>query len=185
MREHKRLGDADARVGLVQDRLGRADVGPLAHQIRGQAHREGLRQLERAEIELGQHRFARKFADQHRELIAGLRERLLQRRQVRSRLRELGPLPEHVRARDGTEGELLLHELQLAILRLDDLARRADLLAQRRFAKSGGRDVRRERKVSSLELEALEFDPRLQRLELASRAARDVDGVGDVDRGVV
>src|SRR5712671_3566641 len=185
LRKHERLRDADARVGLMRNGFRRADVGPLAHEIRGQADRKVLRQLERREIELGQARLARKLADEDRKLIACLRERFLERRQVRARLRKLRALREHVRARNGAELELLLDQLQLALLRIDDIARRADLLAQRRLAERGGRDVRRQRKIGGLELKALEVYARAQRLELAPRAARHVDGVGHVDRGVV
>ena len=39
-------GDADLRAGLVQQRLGGADVGPLAHQRRGQADRQFGRQVQ-------------------------------------------------------------------------------------------------------------------------------------------
>src|SRR6267378_8587891 len=185
LREHERLRDADARVRLMQNGFGRADIRPLAHEVRGQADRKVLRQLESRKIELGQPRFVRKLADQHRKLIAGLRERLLERRQVRARLRDLRALREHVRTREGAERKLLLDQLQLALLRIDDIARRADLLAQRRLAEHGGRDVPRQRKVGGLELKALELYARLQRLELAPRATRHVDRIGHVDRGVV
>src|SRR5439155_11286665 len=96
LRKHERLRDADARVRLMQYGFRRADVRPLAHEVRGQADREILRQLERRKIELGKPRVVRKLADQDRKLIAGLREGLLERRQVRARLRELRALREHV-----------------------------------------------------------------------------------------
>src|SRR5258708_1931801 len=185
LRKHERLRHADARVSLMHNGFSRANVGPLAHEIRGQADREGLRQLERRKIELGEPRLVGKLADQDRKLIARLREGLLERRQVRARLRELRALREHVRARNGAEFELLLDQLQLAFLRIDDIARRPDLLAQRRLAERGGRDVPRQRKVGGLDLETLEVYARLQRLELAPRATRDVDGIGHVDRSVV
>src|SRR6266571_4364723 len=155
LREHERLRHADACVGLVQNGFGRADVGPLAHEIRGQAQRKVLR------------------------------ERLLERRQIRARLRKLRALSEHIHARNCAERKLLLDQLHLALLRLGDLARRANLLPQRRFAERGGGDVPRQRKISGLELKALEVYARLQRLELAPRSAGEVDGVGHVDRGVV
>src|SRR5256885_1895267 len=185
LREHERLRHADTRVRLVQNGFRRADVRPLAHEVRGQADRKGLRQPERREIELGQARFSRKLADQDRKLIAGLCEGLLERRQVRPRLRKLRALRKHVGAREGSERKLLLDQLQLAVLRTDDIARRADLLAQRRLAERGGRDVPRERKVGGLDLEALEVYARLQRLELAPRATGHVDGIGHVHRSVV
>src|SRR6266699_3046710 len=185
LRKHERLRDADARVSLMHNRFSRANVGPLAHEVRGQADRKVLRQLERREIELGQARLARKLADEHRKLIACLRERFLERRQVRARLRKLRALREHVRARNGAELELLLDQLQLALLRIHDIARRTNLLAQRRLAERGGGDVPCQRKVGGLELKALEVDARLQRLELAPRATRHVDGIGHVDRSVV
>src|SRR6266568_5235358 len=185
LREHERLRHADACVGLVQNGFGRADVGPLAHEIRGQAQRKGRRQLERREIELGQARVAGKFTDEDRELIAGLRERLLERRQIRARLRKLRALSEHIYARNCAERKLLLDQLHLALLRLGDLARRANLLPQRRFAERGGGDIPRQRKICGLELKALEIYARLQGLELAPSAAGEVDGVGHVDRGVV
>src|SRR5258708_17098871 len=185
LREHERLRDADARVGLMKDRFCRPDVRPLAQEIRRQAQRKVLRQLERRKIELGQARFPRKLADEDRELITGLSERLFERWQVRARLRELRALRKYVRARNGADGELLLDQLELELLRFGDLARREDLLAQRRLAERGGRDVRCQRKVGGLELKALEVYARAQRLELAPSAAGHVDGVGHVDRGVV
>src|SRR3989475_7605534 len=185
LRKHERLRDADACIRLMQYGFRRSDVRPLAHEVRGQADREVLRQPERRKIELGQARLVRKLADQDRKLIAGLGEGLLERRQVRARLRKLRALREHVPTREGAELKLLLDQLRLAVLRIDDVARRADLLAQRRLAECGGRDVPRQRKVGGLELKALEVYARLQRLELAPRATRHVDGIGHVDRGVV
>ncbi len=185
LREHKRLRDADARVRLMQKGFRGADVRPLAHEVRGQADREVLRQPERRKIELGQPHLVGKLADQDRKLIAGLREGLLERREVRARLRELRALREHVCARESAERKLLLDQLQLAVLRIDDIARRADLLAQRRLAESGCRDVPSQRKVGGFELKALELYARLQRLELAPRATRHVDGIGHVHRSVV
>src|SRR5712691_9306912 len=185
LRKHERLGDADPGVRLVEYGFGGADVRPLAHEVRGQADGKRLRQLERGKIELGQPRFTRKLADEDRKLVAGLREGFFERRKVRARLRKLRALREHVRARNGAEGELLLDQLELALLRIGDLARRADLLAQRRLAERGGGDVPGQRKIGGLELKALEVYARLQRLELAPRPACDVDGVGHVDRGVV
>src|SRR6267378_145271 len=185
LRKHERLRDADARVGLMQNGFCRADVRPLAHEVRGQADGKVLRQLEGRKIELGEPRLVRKFSDEHRKLIAGLRERLLERRQVRACLRKLRELREHVPARECAELELLLDQPGLALLRIDDIARCADLLAQRRLAERGGRNVRCQRKVGGLELKALEVYARAQRLELAPSAARHVDGVGHVDRGVV
>src|SRR5258706_2365949 len=92
LRKHERLRDADARVGLMQNGFCRADVRPLAHEVRGQADRTALRQLERRKTELREPRLLRKFSDEHRKLIAGLREGLLERRQVRACLRELREL---------------------------------------------------------------------------------------------
>ncbi len=132
--------------------FGGADVRPLAHEVRGQADGKRLRQLERGKIELGQPRFTRKLADEDRELIAGLRESLFQRRQVRARLRELRALREHVRARNGAEVKLLLDQLELALLRIGDPARRADLLAKRGLAERCRRDVSREREIGRFKL---------------------------------
>src|SRR5712691_4816470 len=185
LREHERLRDTDACIGLMEDRFRRPDVRTLAQEIRRQAQGKILRQLERRKIQLGQARFPRKLADEDRELIACLRERFLQRRQVRARLRKLRALREHVRARNGADGELLLDQLELELLRSGDLARREDLLAQRRLAERGGGDVRGQRKIRGFELKALEVYSRTQRLELAPRAAGHVDGVGHVDRSVV
>src|SRR5258706_6707 len=127
LRKHERLRHADSRVGLAQNSFGRADVRALAHEVRGQAQRKALRQLERRKIELGQARLVRKFADEHRKLIAGLGERFLERRQVRASLRELRALREHIPTRECAELELLLDQLRLALLRIDDVARRANL----------------------------------------------------------
>src|SRR5712692_7095220 len=140
LRKHERLGDADSGVRLVEYGFGGADVRPLAHEVCGQADGKRLRQLERGKIELGQARFSRKLADEDRKLIAGLRERFFERRKVRARLRKLRALREHVRARNGAEGELLLDQLELALLRIGDLARRPDLLAKRGLAERCRRD---------------------------------------------
>src|SRR5882672_8114023 len=185
LREHERLRDTDAGIGLMEDRFCRPDVRTLAQEIRRQAQRKILRQLERRKIELGQARFPRKLADEDRELISGLSERFFERRQVRARLRKLRALREHFRARNGADRELLLDQPKLELLRSGDLARREDLLAQRCLAERGSRDVPRQRKKCGLELKALEVYARSQGLELAPRAARHVDGVGHVHRGVV
>src|SRR5712691_7344258 len=185
LREHERLRDTDACIGLMEDRFRRPDVRTLAQEIRRQAQGKVLRQLERRKIELGQARFPRKLADEDRELISGLSERFFVWRQVRARLRELRSLREHIRARNGADRELLLDQPKLALLRFGDLARREDLLAQRCLAERGGRDVPGQRKKCGLELKALEVYARPQGLELAPRAARHVDGIGHVHRSVV
>src|SRR5207247_7352048 len=117
----------------------RSDVRPLAHEVRGQADREVLRQPERRKIELGQARLVRKLADQDRKLIAGLGEGLLERRQVRARLRKLRALREHVPTRESAESKLLLDQLQLAFLRIGDSARATDMVSRPSIAVWRGR----------------------------------------------
>src|SRR5712691_10912312 len=112
LRKHERLRDADACIRLMQYGFRRSNVRPLAHKVRGQAYREVLRQPERRKIELGQARLVRKLADEHCKLIAGLSEGLLERRQVRARLRKLRALREHVRTRESAELKLLLDQLR-------------------------------------------------------------------------
>src|SRR6266480_1446460 len=68
LRKHERLRDADARIRLMQYGFRRADVRPLAHEVRGQADREILRQLERRKIELREPRVVRKLADEYSKL---------------------------------------------------------------------------------------------------------------------
>src|SRR6185437_2957234 len=113
---------------------------------------------------------ARQPAGKSCELVARLRELVLERRQQCLGLRRL---------------RLLRHQVQLLVLRFDDVARRVDLRAQRCFPYRGGDDVRRQREMSGGKLIILIVDQRLQRFELTPVAAGDVERVRHVDRRVV
>ena len=179
-------GDADRRARLVQLRFGRADVRPLAHELRRQADGHLLRQRQRRELECRQRRFARQPSGEHGELVprcgrararAGAASRASARPACSARARRGAATAPSCRWR--------CDELELPLLRRDDLARGVDLRAQRGLAHGRGDDVRREREVGAIELVAAVIDLRLQPFELAPVAAEHVERVRDVHRGVV
>ena len=70
-------------------------------------------------------------------------------------------------------------------LRREDLPRRLQLPAQGSLLEGRGHDVGRQGEAGALELETLEVDLRLQRLQPAACPPEQVEGVRDVHRGVV
>ncbi len=114
-----------------------------------------------------------------------LRELPLERRQQRLGLCGLRLLRYQVEPRHRAQVELAPHQVELLVLRVDDLARRIDLRAQRCLPDGSGHDVRRQREVSARELVVLVVDQRLQRFELAPVAAGDVECIRHIDRRVV
>ena len=96
----------------MQLRLGGAHVGPLLHKLRRQADGQILRQVHAVELErLGD--FVRgKLTGERGELVARLRQLLLQRRQRCAGLRQLRFLRQHVGLRCTAEVEALPHQVQ-------------------------------------------------------------------------
>ena len=101
--------------------------------------------------------------------MAGLGQFLLQRRQGRPRLGELRLLGEDVGAGGAAELELLLDQVQLLLLRRQDLLGRPDLVAQRRLLHRRRHDVCGEGELDAFQLETLVIDLRLQRLQFTPR----------------
>ena len=123
-----------------------------------------------------------KLAGERGELIARLRQLLLQRRQRRAGLRKLRLLGQHVGLRGAAQREALPHQVQLLRLVLDDVLRRGDLAAQRGLLHRGNHHVRGQREIGRLELEALILRLRRERFDLPPRAAEHVRRVRDVQR---
>ena len=175
--------DAHVRARLVQERLARADVGPLADELGRQPQRQFRRQAQVGEA--------------HRRDL-GRRGRL-----AHIAPRADGPPARIARAVGGSAGlglrdqrPLVLHGEPRHAARPIALARRSQArwrcaatmrsmssicAAQRRLADRRRHDVAGERQPRRLELVGLVVDLRRQRLQLAARSAEDVEVVRGVD----
>jgi hypothetical protein len=80
---------------------------------------------------------------------------------------------------------LIAHHGELVALRFDDVLRRLDLGAQRRFGDRRRHHVRCERQIGRLQFEPLILRQRCAGLDLASQATEDVGRVRDVHGGLV
>ena len=163
-------------------RLRRLDVGTLLDEVRRQAQRQILGQLQPRKIEGLADLLARKAADERRQQIALLRELLLQTGQGRLRRVERRLLRQHSRARRRAEFELPLQQIELLLLVGDDFLRCRDLCTQRCLLDGCRHDIRADRQIGGFELVLLIFRLRLDRFELAPLAAEDVDEIRDVQR---
>ena len=185
LRKQIRAGDADLGSRTMQLRLGRAHVRPLPRQRRRQTDRNIVRQRQGAQINRGELHGRRKFTEIDRQLGLRLVERLAQRRQARLGGGNLRLYDEDVGHRLRADGILLFDQIELDAVVGDDFLGRVDLLAQRRFAETRRRDVRRQAQVSAFELEALLVGSSGLRLDAATHGAEQVQRVADVDTGVV
>ncbi len=131
LRIERRRGDADLRAGVVQQGLAGPDVGALARQLGGQGRRQVRRQLQRVEADLGQAAVAGGLANVDRELAARERQRLLERRNRRLGLGDLGALLQHGCERNRAGAELGLDHRELLLLQRQHLLGRLQLGAQR------------------------------------------------------
>ena len=161
----------DLRARLVQQRLGRADVGALAHQLRGQAERQLGRQPQSARRNRRHGRRRGRLADVDREPVAqpapicapqlrqpglasaparaGSARRAMPRRPARTALGD-GELPACA-ASDSARRSICSRSAACRIAVVDDIAR--------------------QRQARRLQLVALVVDLRPQRFQLAPRAA--------------
>lgn len=117
--------------------------------------------------------------------MAGLRKLFFQRRQGRTGLGELGLLGKDVGAGNSSEPELLFHQGQLLLFRRHDFPDRPDLGAERPLLHRRGDQVGGEGEPGAFHLETLEIDLRAQSLQLAPRAAEQIERVRNVYRCVV
>ena len=101
------------------------------------------------------------------------------------RLRELGALGEHVRYGDGAEFEAFLQQVELCLIGDDEIARDLDLRGVGSVGDRRGDDVRGEREISRLELEALTLGGGGVALDRARGLAENVRREGDPDIDVV
>ncbi len=106
-----RDGDADLGAGGVQVGLGLEHIRTLRHELRRQAHRQLLRQLQARKLEFLRRRLARKPAGQNRQQVALLGQLLEQRRQRGGDLRELRFLRGKIKPAGIALGELVLQDL--------------------------------------------------------------------------
>jgi len=122
---------------------------------------------------------AGKRAQVDRQPVARALEPALEDRQSPPRPRDLGPLIHHVEPRHAADLLEALDDLERAGFERDDLARRLDLLPQRRLL-DGGRDhVAREHEPGGLDLELLVLDRGSQGLQLPAALAEEVERVRD------
>jgi len=161
-------------------RLRRAYIRPLFHQPRCQADRQVLRQPQAVEFERLVHPLAGEAAGKRGELITLLRQLLLQRWQRGARLRQCRLLGQHVGLRRSAKDKALTHHAKLIGLILDDVLGGGDLAAQRCLLNGGNHDVRGQREIRRLELEALIVGLRQQGFDLPSRAAEHVRCIGNI-----
>ncbi len=116
--------------------------------------------------------------------MAGEGELLFERRQGGAGLSELRLLREHRGLGNRPQFELPFHQRQLFALGRQHVVGGGDLGAKRGFLDGGGRQVRGQRQIGRLVLKALVIDLGGQAFELPPRGAEQVEGVGDVDRGI-
>ena len=85
------VGRGHPHVGArrVEELLGTADVGTLAHEFRGEAHREFFGEVQLVEGKGGEPAVAGEAAGKDRQLVARLRQLLLQGGKGRPQLGEL------------------------------------------------------------------------------------------------
>ena len=169
----------------MQGRLGLPDVGPLADQGGGQRDRQLARQSELGKADMLAAILMRQPAEIGHQLIALLRQLLLQRGERCLGLRQRRLLRQHVRFGDGADVELALDPLELIGLRLDDLLGRGDLIAQRGVGDRSGHDIGGQREIGRFHPERLVVRLRLQRLDLAAGAAPQIERIADADGGTI
>ena len=112
IREHVGGGDPDQRAGRVHLLFRQTHVGALLDQLRRQAHRQVLRQLQRLQVERLEWLLARITAEQRGQQIARDGQLLLQRRQGCFLLRQDRLLRGQVDAAGVTGVELLAQDIE-------------------------------------------------------------------------
>ena len=129
--------------------------------------------------------FARIGAGQRRQEVALLRQRLAQRRQCRLGLRQRRFLHGDVAAVAQALVQPALQQVEHFAVDRDQLIGGLDLAAQRGLGDRRDHDVRCQRQIGGLDLEALHVGERLQRFHRAPIEAPDVERVGDLQlRGI-
>jgi len=156
----------------------------LAHQGRRQADRQPLGQDHLVELECGQRGLAGEPADQHGQLMARLFQVPFQRRQGRPSLRHLRLLRQEIGTGCASEPKTEADQFKLLFLGRKNFTGRPDLrpqgcLLHRRRDHVGG-----ERDMGALQLKPPVFDLGFESLQTASRAAEEIEGIGDVHRRV-
>ena len=155
----------------------RAHVGPLLDQLRGQADRQigGQMQVRKSE------RFTRTRAGidagQRRDEIALLRECLAQRRQRCLGLRQSGFLRRQIAAIGIARVQLAPQCVAHRGVDRDELNCGVDLAAQRGFGDGRDGEVRRQRKIGRLDLEALHVGQGFERFDRSPIKPPDVERV--------
>ena len=155
----------------------RAPARPLPYDLRRHHQRNIERQLHRSEIESPFVVFARRLAEidgklaaRGRKLLRERRQRGLHRRQIRLRRQNIG-------TGGTTQFELLPAEIDLMLRRCNELMRRINLRAQRRFEHGRRHDIRGKGLVGGLQFLALRIAPGFLRLDTAPHAAKNVEVV--------
>ena len=164
----------------MQISLGGADVGPLRHQRSRQADRQVARQSEMLQVECLSDLVSRELTGERGQQVALDRDLLLQWRQRLLDLGQRGLLRQHVDLRGLTGLQLAVENAENVTLDLDDALGRCDLAAQRGLLDGGRDDVRRQRQIGRLELEARLLGLRLQAFDaarvLSPKVRHEADG---------
>ena len=150
----------------------------------GTLTRQLARQRQRVDVERGQALVAGQAAGQHGQLVARLRQRLLERRDLRLLLRDQRLLLQQRAAGEGAEPHLRVDHLERLVGVVDDLARGLQLRPQRGLLDRRGDHAGRQAQPRGLDLEALVVDRRAHAFELAAVAADDVQRVRQVEPGL-
>ncbi len=173
---HADLGGGDMQAGL-----GRADIGPLADELRRHAERQIGRQAQVGEIELKPLQLGRRPADEDGELVVELIHLLLQRRNALFGLLDRAFGAGHI---DGGGFAARVHsarDVPGLSIGGNRSVRSGDLRSQPGDLKRGAGDVAGQRQISRLHLEALIVLLRRGRLEQPFMAAEDVQHVGRLE----
>ena len=100
----------------MQLRLCGTHVRALADQCRGQAYRQFLRQMQGGQVETLALVLIGEPPQVAHQLVTGLRQLFLQRRQRRAGLRQGGLLGQHIGIGNGAEASLGLQQVELVAL---------------------------------------------------------------------
>src|SRR6516162_11703202 len=156
-------------------------VRPLLDQLRRQADRKYRRQVQLGKPESLARCFSWKRPRQRGNEVACLRERLAQRRQSSSCLRERGFLQSEVVAIGKSSLELTPDGFEHLLIDRDDLFDRLDLPAQRGFSDHRNNQISGQRQVGGLSLEALHVAQGFERFYRATIEPPDVERISDFE----
>jgi hypothetical protein len=170
-------GDAHLRGRRMQLGFGGEDIGALVHELGGQTHGQGARQLEPAEVQIRRRPVRGRAADEDGERMARNRKLLGSRGQQGLVIGELAVCKQHVDARRIAGGERGLHEVEVAPVLLEELVDRTHALGGGGERNRLAGDVAGERELRGAQLLALVLKERAALFDRARDAARGVERI--------